>query len=248
MSLHGRLALVTGAGRGLGLEMARALGRDGAAVLVNGRDAARLAEPVRALVAEGIEARPLAFDVTDAQAVAGALQGADPVDILVNNVGRRDRRGALHLPVEDFSRLLETDLTAAYGLSRLVAGRLVAEGRSGSVVNISSVVGGSLGNAGDAAYAAAKAGLEGLTRALAMDLGPYGIRVNAVAPGTFATEANAADFATDAWQQRIRLRSALQRFGRPHEIGGVVAFLAGDGASYITGQVIAVDGGLSVRF
>ena len=248
MSLSGRLALVTGGGQGLGLEIARGLGRAGADVLLNGRDAERLAEPVRRLRAEGITVTPLAFDITDGTAAASALGSQEPVDILINNVGQRDRRGVLEMETADFAALVQVDLTAAFGLTRLVARRLVASARTGSVINMSSIAGGTLGNADDVAYQAAKAGLEGLTRALAADLGPHRIRVNAVAPGAFSTEVNATDFARAEYRAWIARRSALGRFGRPEEIAGIVVFLAGEGASYLTGQIIAVDGGLSTRY
>jgi gluconate 5-dehydrogenase len=246
--LAGRLALVTGGRRGLGFSIARGLAERGAAVLLNGRDAARLQQAVELLRAEGLPVEPAVFDITNLADAEAALAALPPIKILINNVGQRDRRGALDLPSSDFERLLHTDLVAAYGLSRLVATRLVTERQPGAIVNISSVVGGLLANRGDVGYAAAKAGLEGLTRALAADLGPYGIRVNAIAPGYFATEAN-ADQAADsdrlAW---VEARTMLRRWGQPSEIAGLAAFLAGDEASYLTGQTIALDGGLSALF
>jgi gluconate 5-dehydrogenase len=242
-SLSGRIALVTGATRGLGMEIARGMAAAGAVVGINGRDAERARE-----IAKGIpNAFPAPFDITDLTSAAAAIDDIvacrGHLDCLVNNAAVRDRRRLHDIAAEDFRRLIETNLVAQYELSRVAARHMAARGQ-GRLVFISSMVG-AQSFQGDPAYVASKGGLEALVRALAVELGEKGIAANAIAPGFFLTEANAASFVQPRIVELAR-RIPLRRFGRPDEIVGAAIFLASDAASYITGQVLRVDAGLSV--
>jgi gluconate 5-dehydrogenase len=242
-SLAGRIALVTGATRGLGLEMARGMAAAGAVVGINGRQPERVRE-----IARGIPgAFPAPFDITDLRGAAAAIDDIvarhGRLDCLVNNAAVRDRRPLQEIAADDFRRLIETNLVAQYELSRLAARPMAARGR-GRLIFISSMVG-PRSFQGDPAYVASKGGLEALMRALAVELGDKGIAANAIAPGFFMTDVN-ADFFAQPPALELRRRIPLQRFGRPDELVGAAIFLASDAASYITGQVLTVDAGLSI--
>lgn len=238
---------MTGAGRGLGFEIARALALAGARVVLNGRDEARLADAVARI---GGDAVARAFDITDAAAVdahvteIAAQHGS--IDILVNNVGQRDRRALADFAVAEVRALTEANLIAPLMLARAVAPGMIERGR-GRIINITSIAG-PIANSGDPVYTMTKGGLAALTRALAADLGPHGVTVNGIAPGFFATEANAAMVADAGIADWLGRRTSLKRWGRPEEVAGAAVFLASDAASYITGEIITVDGGYLAHF
>ena len=237
------MALVTGASRGIGRAIARQLAARGASVVAAARDdhAHAVVDEIRAA---GGEAYTASVDVTDAGAVeavvASTMERSGRIDILVNNAGITRDQLMLRMKRADWDAVLSTNLTAAFTCIQAVLRPMVKQ-RSGRIVSVSSVVG-QAGNAGQANYAASKAGLIGLTKALALEVASRGITVNAVAPGLIDTDMTKtlSGGAQDDWASRIPLR----RLGTPEDVAAAVVFLASDEAAYITGHVLAVNGGM----
>ena len=246
-ALAGQVALVTGASRGIGAAIARDLATAGAHVVVNYRSQAAAAEAVVAdIVAGGGAAEAVAFDVADADAVDREVRAIvarlGKIDVLVNNAGVSADALILRTRDEDWNRVLDVNLKGVFNCTRAVA-RGMMRARWGRIINISSVVAAS-GNAGQASYAAAKAGVIGFTKATARELASRGITANVIAPGLIATDMT--DAMNAAARDLVLALIPLGRLGRPEEVAVAVTFLAGAGAGYITGQVIHINGGLYV--
>ena len=245
--LSGRVALVTGSSRGIGLAVARALGHAGAELILNARDEQPLIAAADALRQEGLTVHCRAFDVCDPAAVTHAVDSFEldvgPIDVLVNNAGLQKRAPLLEFEVDDFRRLIEVNLVAAFTVGKAVAGHMVKRGR-GKIINVCSVMS-ELGRATVAPYTATKGGLKMLTRGMCADFGPLGIQVNGLGPGYFATELTAALVADAEFSRWVVQRTPAGRWGQVDELGGAVVFLASDASSYINGQILYVDGGMT---
>ena len=245
--LSGRIALVTGSSRGIGLALARALGNAGAELILNARTESVLLAAADELRAEGLTVHCRSFDVCDPDAVVAAVDSMErdvgPIDILVNNAGLQKRAPLLDFSVDNFRRLIEVNLVAAFTVGKAVGAHMVGRGR-GKIVNICSVQS-ELGRPTIAPYTATKGGLKLLTRGMCADLGPLGIQVNALAPGYFATELTSALVADEQFSAWVAQRTPAGRWGHVDELGGAIVFLSSEASSFVNGQILYVDGGMT---
>ncbi|MBC5712892.1 3-oxoacyl-[acyl-carrier-protein] reductase [Roseburia sp. BX1005] len=245
--LTGKIALVTGAGRGIGAEIARTFAREGAAVIINYNGSKERAEKVAAeIIAAGGKAETYQCNVADDAAckemIDTCIKSYGRIDILVNNAGITRDDLLMRMSEEDFDAVMDTNLKGTFHTIRHMS-RYFLKQKSGKIINMSSVSG-ILGNAGQANYSASKAGVIGLTKSVARELASRRINVNAIAPGFIATDMT--DAMTEEAKEKIAESIPFKRIGQPEEIAEMALFLASDKSDYITGQVFAVDGGMTI--
>lgn len=240
--VDGRRALVTGAGRGLGLAAAAVLAEAGAHVVLAARTAAEVEKAADAIRAAGGAAEPLVLDVLDTPAMRAAIAAQAPFDILVNNAGTNRPKPFTEVTPEDYDAVLDLNLRGAFFVAQAVARGMIAGGKGGSIINMSSQMG-HVGGQGRTIYCASKWGLEGLTKSAALDLAPHAIRVNAIAPTFIATEMTRPFFDDEAFRASVLSKIKLGRIGRVEDVAGAVLYLASDSAALVTGTSLVVDGG-----
>jgi gluconate 5-dehydrogenase len=245
-NLQGRTALVTGSSRGLGRAMAQGLADAGAAIVLNGANADRLAVAAREMTDAGHQVRAACFDITDEAAIVTAFEGFDAdglqIDILINNAGVQFRKPMVELATEDWRKVIEANLTSAFVIGREAAKRMIPRGR-GKIINIGSLTS-ELARATVAPYTVAKGGIKMLTRAMTAEWAGFNIQANAIGPGYMLTDMNQALIENPAFDAWVKGRTPARRWGRPEELIGVAVFLASSASDYVNGQIVYVDGGM----
>jgi gluconate 5-dehydrogenase len=246
--LTGLVALVTGAYRGLGFAIARGLAHAGATVILNGRKPDELAKAAKVLTDAKLAADVAAFDITDRAAIGAGVEAAiarhGSIDILVNNAGIQRRGPLIDFPQKEWDEVIATNLTAPFVVSQAVLPGMIARKR-GKIIHIASLMS-ELARPTVVPYTAAKGGVRQLTRGMAVELAPMGIQVNAIAPGYFATEMNRALIDNAEFNAWVCKRTPAGRWGQPDELAGLAVFLASGASDYMTGQMLVMDGGMSV--
>lgn len=244
--LTGRTALITGSGQGLGFALAQGLAQAGAALVLNGRTAAKLETAAEQLRAGGARVATAVFDVNDSAAIAREVARIEaefaPIDILVNNAGIQRRAPLLEMTEAHWREVLDTDLTSAFLVTRAVAPRMIAR-RAGKIINICSLMS-EVGRPTIANYAAAKGGLKMLTRSMTVEWAKHNLQINGIGPGYFLTELTKPLADNPEFNQWICGRTPAGRWGKPEELVGAAVFLASRGSDFVNGQVIYVDGGI----
>jgi len=240
--LDGKRALVSGAGRGIGLAAASALADAGAQVTLLSRTANEIEEAAQAIRARGQEADALVLDVTDLPAMQAAIASAPPFNILINNAGTNRPKPLMDVTIEDFDAIMGLNVRAAYFVAQAVARRLIEAKQQGSIINISSQMG-HVGAARRTVYCASKHAMEGFTKAMAIELAPHDIRVNSLGPTFIETPLTKPFFENEAFRKEVLSKIKLGRIGQLDELTGAIVFLASDASRLMTGSALVVDGG-----